>query len=77
MAALLALVAVLAAMAEAVKAVGRAGRPLCCHGCEGVHAGGTQAVKLAARARRWATSKVKDAKKKAGGKAATDGDSQS
>ena len=50
--ALLALVAVLAAMAEAVKAVGRAGRRLCCHGCEGMHAGGTQAVKLATRARR-------------------------
>jgi len=35
------------------KAVGRAGRPLCCHGCEGVHAGRTRAVKLAARAQRW------------------------
>ena len=56
-AALLALVAVLAAMAEAVKAVGRAGRPLCCHGCEGVHAGGTQAVKLAARAHRFVDTK--------------------
>ena len=47
-----ALAAVLAAMAWAVKAVVRAGRPLCCHGCEDVHAGGMTAVKLAARARR-------------------------
>ena len=59
MATLLALVVVLAAMAEAVKAVGRAGQPLCCHGCEGVHAGGTHAVKLAARARRCGRHKKK------------------